>query len=123
MAGSCSRRSGRTQQPQPPAEGGLALQGAAFDVPTDIAAKIQERSEELTTRGFTLDTPKSLPMEEDSGRCVLCQAARACAAPDSVHLESWKVVLGQALCSAACKLQAVRCRGSPHLRADTACSG
>ena len=34
-------------------------------MPTAVALKIQERQEELSSRGFTLDVPKSLPMEEE----------------------------------------------------------
>lgn len=41
------------------------LQGAAFDVPSAIADKIVAGQAELTSRGFDLDRPNSLPLEED----------------------------------------------------------
>jgi ATP-dependent RNA helicase DDX21 len=40
-------------------------QGAAFDLPDELAAKMQANAEELTSRGFDLDMPKSLPLEEE----------------------------------------------------------
>ena len=41
------------------------MQGAAFDVPQEIADQMMENVEELTKRGFTLDLPTSLPAEEE----------------------------------------------------------
>lgn len=41
------------------------MQGAAFDVPQDIADLMMENVEELTKRGFELDMPTSLPAEEE----------------------------------------------------------
>lgn len=41
------------------------MQGAAFDVPQEIADQMMENVEELTKRGFTLDMPTSLPVEEE----------------------------------------------------------
>jgi len=38
--------------------------GAAFDLPEDIAQQLLAASEELTTRGITLDQPSSLPAEQ-----------------------------------------------------------
>lgn len=43
------------------------IQGAAFDLEVDTANKLLEKAEELTSRGFTLDVPKSLPLEEERG--------------------------------------------------------
>ena len=48
----------------------MLLQGAAFDVPSAVAEKIQAGEAELTARGFTLDKPKSLPLDEDNARSV-----------------------------------------------------
>ena len=39
--------------------------GAAFDLPAAVAAEIQTKEAELTQRGFTLDKPHGLPVEED----------------------------------------------------------
>lgn len=41
------------------------MQGAAFDVPQEVADLMMENVEELTKRGFTLDLPPSLPAEEE----------------------------------------------------------
>ena len=41
------------------------LQGAAFDVPQEIADQLMTNVEELTKRGFELDMPTSLPVEEE----------------------------------------------------------
>jgi hypothetical protein len=43
------------------------LQGAAFDVPQEIADKMMANVEELTKRGFELDMPTSLPEEPFRG--------------------------------------------------------
>ena len=43
----------------------FCMQGAAFDVPQEIADQMMENVEELTKRGFTLDLPASLPVEEE----------------------------------------------------------
>jgi ATP-dependent RNA helicase DDX21 len=39
--------------------------GAAFDLPAAVASEIQTKEAELTKRGFTLDKPHGLPVEED----------------------------------------------------------
>ena len=41
------------------------LQGAAFDLPEELAHKFMEQEQELSSRDFKLDLPKSLPLEED----------------------------------------------------------
>ena len=41
------------------------MQGAAFDVPQEIADQMMQNVEELTQRGFELDMPTSLPPEEE----------------------------------------------------------
>ncbi|EIE18444.1 DEAD-domain-containing protein [Coccomyxa subellipsoidea C-169] len=43
------------------------MEGAAFDVPQEIADKMMENVEELTKRGFELDMPISLPEEPFRG--------------------------------------------------------
>lgn len=45
----------------------LLAQGAAFDVPQEIADRMMENVEELTKRGFQLDMPTSLPEEPVRG--------------------------------------------------------
>ena len=45
----------------------IVLQGAAFDVPQEIADKMMANVEELTKRGFELDMPTSLPEEPFRG--------------------------------------------------------
>lgn len=42
-------------------------QGAAFDLPQEIADRMMENVEELTKRGFQLDMPTSLPEEPVRG--------------------------------------------------------
>lgn len=42
-----------------------SLQGAAFDLPEELAKQMQENQAELTSREFALDVPKSLPLEEE----------------------------------------------------------
>lgn len=39
------------------------MQGAAFDLPEELAEEIMEKKEELTSRGFSIDLPTSLPIE------------------------------------------------------------
>jgi hypothetical protein len=41
------------------------MQGAAFDVPQEVADKMMENAEELTKRAFDLDLPTSLPEERE----------------------------------------------------------
>ena len=41
----------------------LGLQGAAFDLPEEVAEMMMLQKEELTKRDFTLDKPTSLPLE------------------------------------------------------------
>lgn len=41
------------------------MQGAAFDLPEDLAVRLMDSSAELTSREFELDLPKSLPLEDD----------------------------------------------------------
>ena len=41
------------------------LQGAAFDVPYDVADAMFAKVDELQERGFDMDRPKSLPMADD----------------------------------------------------------
>ncbi|KAK9807696.1 hypothetical protein WJX72_006359 [[Myrmecia] bisecta] len=43
------------------------LHGAAFDLSLESADKLLENMAELEKRGFTLDRPKSLPIEEERG--------------------------------------------------------
>lgn len=43
------------------------MQGAAFDVPQEIADQMMDNVEELTKRGFELDMPTSLPEEPVRG--------------------------------------------------------
>lgn len=40
------------------------MQGAAFDVPHEIADQMFEKVEELKSRGFEMDRPKSLPLAD-----------------------------------------------------------
>lgn len=54
------------------------LQGAAFDVSQEVGEAMMANAEELTKRGFTIDTPTSLPQERFGGggnrgadRCAL----------------------------------------------------
>lgn len=41
------------------------MQGAAFDVPQEVADQILENKEQLTSRAFDLDLPTSLPEERE----------------------------------------------------------
>lgn len=43
-----------------------ASQGAAFDLPDYMAEEIMGKKEELTSRGFKVDMPVSLPVEQTS---------------------------------------------------------
>ena len=43
----------------------IIVQGAAFDMPDELAREMQAQAEELTSRGFDMDTPKSLPLEDE----------------------------------------------------------
>ena len=47
-------------------QGLIALQGAAFDLPDFMAAEVLAKKEELTSRGFSIDQPASLPVEQTS---------------------------------------------------------
>ena len=43
------------------------MQGAAFDLPDHLADELMEKKEELTSRGFSVDLPLSLPIENIRG--------------------------------------------------------
>lgn len=43
------------------------MQGAAFDLPDHLADELMEKKEELISRGFKVDLPTSLPIENIRG--------------------------------------------------------
>lgn len=50
-----------------PAEPGEEEEGAAFDLPDHLADELMEKKEELISRGFKVDLPTSLPIENIRG--------------------------------------------------------
>lgn len=39
------------------------MQGAAFDLPDNLAEEMMSKKEELTSRNFNIDLPSTLPIE------------------------------------------------------------